>query len=53
MPDIIKDRFYKRLNQVLIGLDTGPDFAHLLEVDRAAILEILEETKPEFVDRRD
>ncbi len=53
LPDIVKDGFYKRLHRVLIGEDDSSDFAHLTESERTAILEILEDTKPEFMERRD
>jgi hypothetical protein len=52
LPDIVKDAFYPGLHAVLTGRDRGEDFIHLSDADRAAILEILEETKPEFVARR-
>ena len=48
MPDSLKDYVYRRLRQVLSGEDTSPDFAHLSEADRKAILEILKDTKPGF-----
>jgi hypothetical protein len=44
-----KTHFYKRLREVLTGQDQGFDFVHLSEADRTAILEILEDTKPDFV----
>jgi hypothetical protein len=40
--------FYRRLDAVLRGADDSEDFAHLTSGDRAAILEILAATKPEF-----
>jgi hypothetical protein len=49
LPDGAKRVFYRRLNQVLAGADTSPDFAHLDAADRRAIDEILRATKPEFV----
>ena len=52
LPDVVLDRIYSRLGAVLSGEDHHPNFAHLSEVDRVAIQEILEATKPEFVTRR-
>jgi hypothetical protein len=48
LPSDVKTMFYGRLRQVLGGVDTSEDFAHLSATDRAAILEILRETKPDF-----
>jgi hypothetical protein len=48
LPEPAKDYVYRRLREVLAGQDSSPDFAHLTEADRKAILEILAETKPEF-----
>jgi hypothetical protein len=45
----VKERIYKRLADVLTGKDTRSDFAHLKPEDRKAILEILRDTKPDFV----
>lgn len=45
MPAIVKDRFYRRLWEVLSGQDQSPAFAHLSMADRRAILEILVATK--------
>jgi hypothetical protein len=33
---------------VLTGVDKNYDFAHLSDPDRKAILQILEDTKPDF-----
>jgi hypothetical protein len=44
-----KNYFYKRLRQVLTGEDKGMAFNHLSDADRKAILEILQDTKPDFV----
>jgi len=52
LPDIVKDGFYTRLEAVLRGEDTSEDFVHLSAADRTAIREILEQTKPEYVARR-
>jgi hypothetical protein len=48
MPNKVKAYVYRRLNDVLTGMDHGPDFAHLSNLDRSAILEILRDTKAEF-----
>jgi hypothetical protein len=49
LPSEVQARIYRRLGQVLTGEDTHPDFAHLSAADRAAILDILRDTKPDFV----
>lgn len=46
LPGAAKDYFYERARKILSGAD--PDFGHLTAEDRAAILEILNDTKPEF-----
>ena len=51
MPDLVKDRVYQRLIEVLTNKDESSDFAHLTAADRQAVLEILTETKPEFRQR--
>jgi hypothetical protein len=48
LPPDVKSTFYMRLNEVLTGAETSEDFAHLRAEDRAAILEILRDTKPDF-----
>ena len=48
LPDIVKSYVYKRLDQVLSGRDPNGDFTDLNPSDRAAILGILQDTKPEF-----
>jgi hypothetical protein len=48
LPDVARERVYRRLWEVLTGQDTGPRFAHLSKQDRQAILEILRETKPDL-----
>jgi hypothetical protein len=51
MPDVARDRIYKRLYDVLSGKDQSPKFAHLSKGDREAILAIVAETKsnlPEY-----
>lgn len=51
LPDAAKAQFYARLDQILAGGDSK-DFDHLSASDRQAILEILEDTKPEFQEAR-
>ena len=46
MPDIVKDRVYQRLYEVLSGKDQSPQFARLSADDRKNVLEIVRETKP-------
>lgn len=48
LPAPAKAYIYRRLLEVLRGDDVGKVFAHLSRLDRAAILEILRDTKPEF-----
>jgi hypothetical protein len=48
MPEQVKAYVYRRLEQVLTGKDQDKEFAHLSASDRAAILAILSETKPDF-----
>ncbi len=50
LPDLMKEYFYKRVEEVLSGMDQTEDFANLDAEDRAALREILAETKPEFLD---
>jgi hypothetical protein len=49
LPPPVLTYVYSRLNAVLRGADTSAAFAHLGAADRQAILEILDETKPEFL----
>ena len=48
LPPIVKNRVYQRLDDVLTGKDQSDDFAALTPADRKAILEILQDTKPDF-----
>ena len=48
MPQVVKDRLYKRMWEVLTERDKSPQFAHLSAADRSAILEILLDTKKDF-----
>lgn len=45
LPEEIQQRVYHRMLEILRGEDHSPEFAHLSEGDRRAILEILRETK--------
>ncbi len=44
LPAPVKERFYRRLGEVLTGRDQSGEFSHLSGEDRRAILEILLET---------
>ncbi len=48
LPPIAKEYVYRRLREVLGGRDAGPEFSHLKDADRKAILDILSATKPDF-----
>ena len=48
LPDIAKDRIYRRLYDVLSGADQSKTFESVTAADRQAILEILRDTKPEL-----
>jgi len=48
LPQPAKSYVYRRLWEVLSGKDTTPAFQHLSQDDRKAIMEILQETKPDF-----
>lgn len=48
LPDLAKDRAFRRFEEVLSGADTSEDFAHLDAATRTAIREILLATKPDF-----
>jgi hypothetical protein len=48
LPAPAKEYVYRRLHEVLTLKDRTEDFAHLSDIDRKAILEILTETKPDF-----
>ena len=45
----VKGYVYRRLNEILTGKDQSHEFQHLTAANRKAILEILRETKPDFV----
>jgi hypothetical protein len=46
LPEMARDRVYRRLYDVLTGKDESKTFAHLSADDRRAILEIVRATKP-------
>jgi hypothetical protein len=46
LPEVTRDRVYRRLWEVLSGADTSKPFAHLSDGDRGAIIEILRATMP-------
>lgn len=48
LPAEAKDRIYLRLWEVLSGKDTSKAFSHLSQDDRAAVLDILRDTKPDL-----
>jgi hypothetical protein len=48
LPKTTKDYVYRRFHEILSGQDRSKEFEHLSGVDRAAILQILTETKPDF-----
>ncbi len=48
LPRAVKDYVARRLDDVLSGRDTRPDFEQLSPADRAAIREILADTKPDL-----
>ena len=49
LPAEAKAAIYKRMRQVLSGAEKGKKYARLSPADRRAVLEILRETKPDFV----
>jgi hypothetical protein len=50
LPAPMKAEVYRRLREILTGRDTSPEFAHLSDSDRRAILEILLDTKKSLPD---
>jgi hypothetical protein len=46
MPDVVRERVYRRLYDVLSGTERSKTFSRLSDGDRRAILEILLDTKP-------
>lgn len=48
LPAPARDYVSGRMRDILLGRDSGKAWAHLSEVDKAAILKTLRETKPDF-----
>ncbi len=46
MPEVVRERVFERLYQILTGADQSKTFAYLTPGDRAAVLEIVRATKP-------
>ncbi|MFO0903574.1 MAG: hypothetical protein U0939_11270 [Pirellulales bacterium] len=50
LPSEVKDHFFRRLHEILTGVDDKPEFAKLSPADRQAVLEILRDTLPDLPD---
>jgi hypothetical protein len=48
LPHEVKEYVFQRMHEVLSGQDQSDKFKHLSAADRAAILEILQDTLPDF-----
>jgi hypothetical protein len=48
MPDVVRDRVYQRLYEILTGQDKSKTFAGISSADRQAVLEIVRATKPKL-----
>ncbi len=48
LPDVAKQRIYRKLFEVLMGKDSSPKYTRLSIQDRQAIVEILRDTKPDL-----
>jgi len=46
MPEVVRQRVYQRLHEVLTGQDKSKTFAGISPIDRQAVLDILRATKP-------
>jgi hypothetical protein len=46
MPDVVRERVYRRLYDILTGQDKGKTFSGISPTDRQAVLEIVRATKP-------
>jgi hypothetical protein len=46
MPDVVRERVYRRLYDILTGQDKGKTFSGVSPTDRQAVLEIVRATKP-------
>ena len=51
MPQVAKDYAYRRLREILSGEDAAPEWNHISDSDRIAVMEILNDTKPDFAAR--
>jgi hypothetical protein len=49
LPEMVKQRVAMRLREILTGKDESKTFARLSSEDRKAILEIVQQTKPNFL----
>ena len=50
LPNVTRTYVYRRIQEILAGDDPNGDFAHLSQVDRIAVREILADTKREFAE---
>jgi len=50
LPGEVRETFFRRLHEILTGVDQKPEFARLSAADRQAILEILRDTLPDLPD---
>ncbi|MFV2070706.1 MAG: hypothetical protein ACC645_27365 [Pirellulales bacterium] len=50
LPQPLRERVYARLHEILTGRDTSDTYTHLSAADRTAIVEILQDTKPELAE---
>ncbi|HEX5228813.1 MAG TPA: hypothetical protein VFW44_13935 [Bryobacteraceae bacterium] len=50
MPDVVRERVYRRLYEILTSKDTSKKFAGISGPDREAVLEIVRATKPHLPD---
>ena len=48
LPQVVRDRVYQRLREILSGQDKSAAYARLTNPDRQVLLEILRDTKPAF-----
>ena len=48
LPPVVRDRFYRRLWEVVTGADQTPAYVRLTASDRQSIYEILLDTKPDL-----
>lgn len=50
LPGVTRTYVYRRIHEILAGDDPNGDFAHLSQVDRTAVREVLADTKSEFAE---